>query len=124
MVAFRQNSAAGTGSISSRSLSPKPITLSVSACLVHAHDGLDDRTAKPDAAAILRMMGVSGELSELGHQTKQPELGAMRRVSGVLRRLGSISKPVIEESATEARLLRRRAAQRRILTCCGMCIEG
>jgi hypothetical protein len=127
-LAYVQDSAAGIGGILSKSLWPTPTTVSVTAALVHTHSGLDDGTAKPDSTAVTMVMGASGELSDLGQPTKEPEAGVLknmlRRVNEALEELGLIRKASAVDAPLEARLLRRRAAQRRIMTCCGVCAEG
>jgi hypothetical protein len=118
----------GIGGTLSDPLRPKPTSVSNTADLVHAHSGLDDGTAKPVSTAVTMVMEASGEPSDLSQPTKDPEAGAMknmlRRVSEALEELGLIRKASAVDAPFEARLLRRRAAQRRIMTCCGMCVEG
>ncbi len=126
-MAYVQDSAASIGG--SDPLRPKRNEVSITAALVHVHSGPDDGTEKPDVAAVTPVMGPSGEPLNLGRPTKEPEAGPvknlLRRVSAALEELGLIrTASTADAAASEARLLRRRASQRRIMTCFGMCAEG
>ena len=112
----------------SSAFTPKPATVSVTAALGHMRNGLEDETAQPGAAALTMVMGASGDLSEPGLSAEDLESGGrrrvMRRLFGLLRWMGLVGGSASSEALSEARLLRRRAAQRRIVTCGGACSEG